>query len=57
MNKARSSRCLDYRYWGFYTDQDGDPRELEVGTMRDHAHNKRNSVPPGPEVDAVDPTT
>jgi hypothetical protein len=28
---------LDYRYWGFYTDQDGDPRELDV-TMRAHAH-------------------
>ena len=28
---------LDYRYWGFYTDCDGDPRELDV-TMRAHAH-------------------
>jgi len=28
---------LDFRYWGFYTDQDGDPRELDV-TMRAHAH-------------------
>jgi hypothetical protein len=28
---------LDYRYWGFYTDQDGDPRDLDV-TMRAHAH-------------------
>lgn len=28
---------LDYRYWGFYTDQDGDPRELDT-TMRAHAH-------------------
>jgi hypothetical protein len=28
---------LDYRYWGFYTDQDGDPRALDV-TMRAHAH-------------------
>ena len=28
---------LDYRYWGFYTDQDGDPRQLDV-TMRAHAH-------------------
>jgi hypothetical protein len=28
---------LDYRYWGFYTDQDGDPRHLDV-TMRAHAH-------------------
>ena len=28
---------LDYRYWGFYTDQEGDPRELDV-TMRAHAH-------------------
>ena len=28
---------LEYRYWGFYTDQAGDPRELDV-TMRAHAH-------------------
>jgi hypothetical protein len=28
---------LDFRYWGFYTDQDGDPRDLDV-TMRAHAH-------------------
>ena len=28
---------LDYRYWGFYTDQPGDPRELDA-TMRAHAH-------------------
>jgi hypothetical protein len=28
---------LDYRYWGFYTDQDGDPRALDA-TMRAHAH-------------------
>jgi hypothetical protein len=28
---------LDYRYWGFYTDQDGDPRDLDL-TMRAHAH-------------------
>ena len=28
---------LDFRYWGFYTDQDGDPRELDR-TMRAHAH-------------------
>ena len=28
---------LDYRYWGFYTDRDGDPTELDV-TMRAHAH-------------------
>ncbi len=28
---------LDYRYWGFYTDQDGDPRDLDA-TMRAHAH-------------------
>ena len=28
---------LDYRYWGFYTDQAGDPRELDV-MMRAHAH-------------------
>ncbi len=28
---------LDYRYWGFYTDQPGDPRDLDV-TMRAHAH-------------------
>jgi len=28
---------LDFRYWGFYTDQDGDPRLLDL-TMRDAAH-------------------
>jgi hypothetical protein len=28
---------LDFRYWGFYTDQDGDPRALDL-TMRAHAH-------------------
>jgi len=28
---------LDYRYWGFYADQDGDPRELDA-MMRAHAH-------------------
>ncbi len=28
---------LDFRYWGFYTDQQGDPRDLDV-TMRAHAH-------------------
>jgi hypothetical protein len=28
---------LDFRYWGFWTDQDGDPRELDA-TMRAHAH-------------------
>ena len=28
---------LEFRYWGFYTDQPGDPRELDV-TMRAHAH-------------------
>ena len=28
---------LDYRYWGFYTDQTGDPTECDV-TMRAHAH-------------------
>ena len=27
----------EYRYWGFYTDQPGDPVELDV-TMRAHAH-------------------
>lgn len=27
----------EYRYWGFYTDQDGDPVDLDV-TMRAHAH-------------------
>ena len=29
--------ALDYRYWGFYTDQDGDPVVLDA-TMRAHAH-------------------
>ena len=28
---------LEYRYWGHYTDQDGDPVELDQ-TMRAHAH-------------------
>ena len=28
---------LDYRYWGFYTDRDGDPVALDA-TMRAHAH-------------------
>jgi len=28
---------LDFRYWGFYTDQDGDPRQLDL-MMRAHAH-------------------
>lgn len=28
---------LDFHYWGFYTDQAGDPRELDA-TMRAHAH-------------------
>lgn len=30
-------RALDYRYWGFYTDCDGDPVELDAD-MRAHAH-------------------
>ncbi len=30
-------KALDYRYWGFYTDCDGDPVDLDV-TMRAHAH-------------------
>ena len=34
---AASSPDLEYRYWGFYTDQPGDPRDLDV-TMRAHAH-------------------
>ena len=29
--------ALDYRYWGFYTDRDGDPVELDQ-QMRAHAH-------------------
>jgi hypothetical protein len=28
---------LEYRYWGFYTDQEGKPEELDV-MMRAHAH-------------------
>lgn len=28
---------MDYRYWGFYTDADGDPVDLDA-TMRAHAH-------------------
>jgi Transposase DDE domain group 1 len=30
-------KALDYRYWGFYTDCDGDPVELDCA-MRAHAH-------------------
>jgi hypothetical protein len=30
-------RALDFRYWGFYTDCDGDPVELDA-QMRAHAH-------------------
>jgi hypothetical protein len=30
-------KALDYRYWGFYTDCDGDPVELDC-LMRAHAH-------------------
>ena len=29
--------ALDYRYWGFYTDCEGDPVALDA-TMRAHAH-------------------
>jgi hypothetical protein len=29
--------AYEYRYWGFYTDQAGDPRQLDQ-TMRAHAH-------------------
>jgi len=29
--------ALDFRYWGFYTDRDGDPVALDA-TMRAHAH-------------------
>jgi hypothetical protein len=32
---------LEYRYWGHYTDQDGDPVELDA-TMRAHAHVELN---------------
>jgi hypothetical protein len=32
---------LDYRYWGFYTDADGTPVELDA-TMRAHAHVERH---------------
>jgi hypothetical protein len=32
---------LEYRYWGFYTDQDGDPVELDR-IMRAHAHVEQN---------------
>jgi hypothetical protein len=32
---------LQYRYWGHYTDQDGDPVELDK-TMRAHAHVELN---------------
>jgi hypothetical protein len=32
---------LEYRYWGFYTDAEGDPVELDA-TMRAHAHVERH---------------
>ena len=32
---------LEYRYWGFYTDQDGNPVELDR-IMRAHAHVEQN---------------
>ena len=32
---------LEYRYWGFYTDQDGDPVEFDR-IMRAHAHVEQN---------------
>lgn len=32
---------LDFRYWGFYTDADGDPVDLDA-TMRAHAHVERH---------------
>ena len=32
---------LDFRYWGFYTDADGSPVELDA-TMRSHAHVERH---------------
>jgi hypothetical protein len=32
---------LDFRYWGFYTDADGTPVELDA-TMRAHAHVERH---------------
>ena len=38
---AQPVPLLDYRYWGFYTDQDGDPRTLDA-TMRAHAHVERH---------------
>jgi hypothetical protein len=33
--------AFDYRYWGFYTDQEGDPVDLDA-TMRAHAHVERH---------------
>jgi hypothetical protein len=41
---APSTACfpsLEYRFWGHYTDQDGDPVELDK-TMRAHAHLELN---------------
>ena len=32
---------LEFRYWGFYTDAEGTPVELDV-TMRAHAHVERH---------------
>ena len=37
--------ALDYRYWGFYTDQDGDPVVLDA-TMRAHAHVEQHIARP-----------
>ena len=36
---------LEYRYWGHYTDQDGDPVELDQ-TMRAHAHVEQHIAAP-----------
>jgi hypothetical protein len=35
--------ALDFRYWGFYTDCDGDPVALDA-TMRAHAHVEQHSA-------------
>ena len=37
------SPSLDFRYWGFSTDQDGDPVGLDV-TMRAHAHVEQHTA-------------
>lgn len=36
---------MDHRYWGFYTDRAGDPRDLDL-MMRAHSHVEQHIVRP-----------